>query len=265
MTNKKEVSVIIPAYQSAHLLPRCLEALSLNQEIKEIIVVNDASTDDTDNVLQTFPVNVIRHDTNRGPVVARNTGAAQATGKYLLFLDSDIELAPNYISGLSKFLNDHPKTGIVSGRIESPQGERVGYNFSHPITIIRSAIGEYVFQRTSRFWQKTFLKPWLNRLAGKFNLNFVPDQEMQVGYVIEQAFMTRRELFKKLGGFDENFFIFHEGADYAERVRREGWEIWYSPAVTAVHHNLRSHSKRRNVFRRQSMRYYLRKHGLRLW
>ena len=95
------VSVIIPAYNRAHVLPRAITSV-LNQTFTdyEIIVVDDASTDDTGTVAQNTdgPLRVICHELNRGPAAARNTGIRAARGAYVAFLDSDDEWLPGKLA-----------------------------------------------------------------------------------------------------------------------------------------------------------------------
>jgi glycosyltransferase involved in cell wall biosynthesis len=93
-----EYSVVIPAYNRGDLLPRAIASV-LRQSLpaREIIIVDDASTDGTAAVAARFPgapLQVVSHVQNRGPSVARNTGVASARAPWVAFLDSDDEWAP---------------------------------------------------------------------------------------------------------------------------------------------------------------------------
>lgn len=95
------VSVIIPIYNRAHLIRRTLDSV-LKQSYRnlEIIIVDDASTDNTEEVIKTIAdprIRYIRHPTNSGGGTARNTGVKEATGKYVTFLDSDDQWLPDKI------------------------------------------------------------------------------------------------------------------------------------------------------------------------
>ncbi len=90
-----EISVIIPTYNRAHLLPRAIESV-LNQSLppKEIIVVDDGSTDNTLNVLDQYPdINIIEQR-NNGVSSARNIGIERSSVEWVTFLDSDDEWLP---------------------------------------------------------------------------------------------------------------------------------------------------------------------------
>lgn len=96
-----EVSVIIPAYNRAHCINRAMQSVR-SQTFKdmEIIVVNDGSTDNTEEIVMSIPDERIRYihcETNRGPGAARNEGLKAARGKYIAFLDSDDEWLPEKI------------------------------------------------------------------------------------------------------------------------------------------------------------------------
>ncbi|MFB6165571.1 MAG: glycosyltransferase family 2 protein [Haloarculaceae archaeon] len=92
------VSVVIPTYNRADVLSRAVEsALAQTLADVEVIVVDDASTDHTDEVLASFDddrLTTLVHDENRGGSAARNTGIDHATGEYVAFLDSDDEWRP---------------------------------------------------------------------------------------------------------------------------------------------------------------------------
>lgn len=92
------VSVIIPTYNRAHLLGRAIRSvLAQTRQDFELIVVDDASTDNTREVVGGFAdprVRYVRHDVNRGGTVAMNTGLQEARGEYVTFLDDDDEYLP---------------------------------------------------------------------------------------------------------------------------------------------------------------------------
>ena len=126
------VSVIIPAYNRADVLPRAIASV-LNQTFTdyEIIVVDDGSTDETGSVARNSdgPVRVISHELNRGAAAARNTGIRAAIGAYVAFLDSDDEWLPKKLSrqiGLLEGLGTS-YNACCSGRILNHPG--LGYSW----------------------------------------------------------------------------------------------------------------------------------------
>lgn len=112
------VSVIIPTYNRAHLIGASIEsALAQYCPEMEIIVIDDASTDDTEQVVSQIgpAVRYIRQDENRGPAVARNTGIAAARGELIALLDSDDLWLPGKLARQLPLFDD-PAIGMVHGR-----------------------------------------------------------------------------------------------------------------------------------------------------
>jgi glycosyltransferase involved in cell wall biosynthesis len=115
------ISVILPTYNRAHVLARAILSV-LNQEYDdfELIVIDDASTDETCQVVQSFEdtrIRYIRHPQNRGAAAARNTGIHAARGRYLAFQDSDDEWLPEKLARQVASLSDSPeKTGVAYSR-----------------------------------------------------------------------------------------------------------------------------------------------------
>jgi glycosyltransferase involved in cell wall biosynthesis len=112
------VSIVIPTYNRAHLLSRAIKSV-LNQTYSnfELMVVDDCSTDDTENVVTSFHddrIQYIRHEKNRGAPAARNTGIVAAKGEYIAFQDSDDEWLPTKLEKQVVAFNSAPTDlGVV--------------------------------------------------------------------------------------------------------------------------------------------------------
>src|SRR5205814_10481932 len=108
-TMEVSVSIIVPVYNNPHDLVECLNALvPLHSPEVEIIVVDDASTDDIHTVITQSSVQVLRLMHNSGPAAARNHGARHAQGKILFFVDADIILSPGAVSYVVQLFNAYP-------------------------------------------------------------------------------------------------------------------------------------------------------------
>ena len=114
------ISVIIPTYNRCNSLLLALRSLD-NQKIPnedfEVIVVDDGSTDNTEQVcLNQFNFDLqYKYQSNHGDAAARNTGARMARGDFLVFLDDDIRIEPGYLEGLSSYYSTEPST-IIMGK-----------------------------------------------------------------------------------------------------------------------------------------------------
>ena len=113
-----KISVIIPAYNQAHFLGAAVESvLSQSMPDFELIIVNDGSTDQTEQVVLSYQDSRITYvsQQNRGLSGARNTGIRQASGDYLTYLDSDDAFFPQKLAVLSKAL-ENPEIGFAAGQ-----------------------------------------------------------------------------------------------------------------------------------------------------
>jgi glycosyltransferase involved in cell wall biosynthesis len=112
------VSVVIPNYNYANILGLCLESVfSQTHPPHEVIVSDDASTDNSLDVAAAFPCRVVTSERNRGVSAARNAGIAASSGDVLFFVDSDEALAPDAIEEALRLLAEDPKLGCVHGVI----------------------------------------------------------------------------------------------------------------------------------------------------
>ena len=116
MSNIK-VSIIIPVYNGALLISRCLESIfnQIGSFELEVIVIDDGSTDKSLDLLDSYPKPItILRQSNQGPAAARNKGIEIATGKYLTFLDADDYWEPTFLKETVSFIEDKPETIAVS-------------------------------------------------------------------------------------------------------------------------------------------------------
>ncbi|MFE4360077.1 glycosyltransferase family 2 protein [Kitasatospora sp. NPDC056800] len=110
------VSVVIPLYNDARTLPACLDAVTAQTYPNlEIVVVDDASTDDSALVAEKYPCRLVRQERNAGPAETRNRGAREARGEIVFFLDADVGLSPTSVAAAVERLAADPETGSVCG------------------------------------------------------------------------------------------------------------------------------------------------------
>ncbi len=108
------ISVIIPAYNAAETLEDCLRAVGhLDYQDFEVIVVDDASTDNTAAIASSFPCRVVRSPSNRGAAQARNEGARLAQGEVIVFTDADVLLPADALRLLEENFRDPSIAGVV--------------------------------------------------------------------------------------------------------------------------------------------------------
>lgn len=254
-----DISVVVIHYEGAQYIEQCIASIRRQARIKEIIFVDDSSKNSPEIQARELGLTFLRHEINRGPVAARNTGAAHATGTYLLFVDVDAILDDNYASLLAEKFDTDKKLGVATGKMIE-NGERTWYNFGNDPEPMRDAIQNFLNTLILKFWRIWALRETLMWLSTPFTLNFVKDVEREVDWVIERAFMTRRNIFEDLGGLDEKYFMFFEGPDYCRRVREIGYSVKYVPEAICNHQGGHSHNpERRAKFFVAAREYYFKK------
>ena len=168
---KTRVSVIIPTYNRGWIIKEAIDSV-LSQDYRdfELIVVDDGSTDNTDDILNSYREDIIVfRQKNQGVSAARNRGLAEASGRFIAFLDSDDLWLPQKLSRQVEFFNKNPDAQIC-------QTEE---------TWIRKGV------RVNP--KKRHKKPW----------GMIFEPSLALCLVSPSAVMIRRSLFEKVGGFDE--------------------------------------------------------------
>jgi len=189
------VSIIIPTYNREHLLGRALKSI-LNQTYKdfEVIVVDDGSTDNTEDVIREFSalkIHYIKHIENKGEGAARNTGVKAARGDYVAFLDSDDEYLPEKLEKeMAVFKSESPRLGVVYS--DMCEIERNGAKY---------------------LWRSPTFMP-------KDGLSYRRALEYQIYGIGIGSSVVRRACFDKVGFFDEGL-SYYVDLDFFIRLSKE--------------------------------------------
>src|SRR5688572_6916008 len=116
--NKDVVSVIIPCYKQAAFLKEAIESvLTQTYPYFEILVIDDGSPDNVEEVSKSYPQIHYVKQPNSGAAIARNNGLLKSKGSFLVFLDSDDRLLPNALEDGVNFLENHPECAFVTGTV----------------------------------------------------------------------------------------------------------------------------------------------------
>jgi GT2 family glycosyltransferase/lipopolysaccharide/colanic/teichoic acid biosynthesis glycosyltransferase len=233
-----EVSVIIVNYNVKHFLEQCLMAIEQarhNLNI-EIIVVDNASVDGSQAMVKKkFPdVKLIENSKNFGFAKANNIGLRLARGRYILILNPDTLIQEDTIIVLKKFLDEHPAVSAVGCKLINPDG-------SFQITSRRSIPTPWVAFTKIVGLSRIFPK---SKIFGRYNLSYIPpDVESEVDVLSGSLMMVRREVFEKVGYFDEDYFMYGEDIDLCYRIKKAGGKIYYTPKTKAIHYKGESTKK----------------------
>ena len=225
-----DVSVVIVSYESRELLARCLAALAADAgriATVETIVVDQASRDGTAAWLAAEhpDVRLVALSENVGFGAGNNRAAAIAAGRWLLLLNSDAFVRRGAIDELVRFAEAHPAAGAVGPRLLWPDG-RLQRSCRRFPTVFRLAT-EYLYLRK--------LAPRSRALNGFYCGEFAHDAARRVDWLTGACVLVRRELYERLEGFDEAFFLYSEEVDLLYRAAQLGAETWFDPAAEVVH------------------------------
>jgi GT2 family glycosyltransferase len=212
-----KTSIIIPVFNKAAFTLQCLRSLlsEISLDQREIIVVDNASTDETKQVLSYFGgfIQVVSNEENRGFVDACNQGAAKARGEFLVFLNNDTEVLPGWLNYLEETAQ-RPSVGAV------------GSLFLYPDGSIQEA-GAIVWRNGEAHHYGWGASP------GDRRFNFA----REVDYCSAASLLIRKDLFDKLAGFDRRFApAYYEDVDICFGVRSLGYKVMYQPASRLVHY-----------------------------
>ncbi|PJA73205.1 hypothetical protein CO151_14545 [bacterium CG_4_9_14_3_um_filter_65_15] len=227
------VSVIIPVYNKLDLTRVCIESLHTHpvEPGFEIIVVDNGSTDGTTEWLreqqEAKRLRSVLSGENLGFADGCNAGAAVARGKYLLFLNNDMEVKPSWLDPLVTTLDHDPQVGVVGAKLLFPDG-----TIQHGgVALVEVHADRVTFGGIHLSYQKSGSDPAANRA-----------QQMQV--VTGACLAIRPEVFAAAGGFDAEYWNGNEDVDLCLKVKQAGWKVVYRPECEIIHYESQSGTQR---------------------
>lgn len=236
-----DISVIIVNYNVKELLEQCIKSiLSASQKLNvEIIVVDNNSFDGSIEHLKTkFPnqpkLKLIESPVNLGFAKANNLGVKEAAGEYLLILNPDTILQEDTLEKTLQFYKTTPGIGAMTCKLILPNGKldlACRRSFPTPSVAVYRILG------LSRIFPK-------NRMFGKYNLTYLNENETYEVDAIVGAFMLiKKDIYEKVKGFDEDYFMYGEDLDLCFRIKKEGYGIYYYPDTSIIHYKGESTKK----------------------
>lgn len=214
-------SIIIPVFNKASFTRRCLDTLRETLDGAgdgEIIVVDNASSDDTTELLAAYSwIRVLRNEKNLGFAVANNQGAQLTTGEFLVLLNNDTQGFPGWLAAMLATARE-PGVGAVGAKLL--YGDR---SVQHGGVVV----GGDVLGRHS------FLP--LHQHLRESNDCVSANRRRDVQAVTGACLVTPRAIYNELGGLDEQFWNGYEDVDYCFKVRARGLRVVYEPSATLFH------------------------------
>jgi GT2 family glycosyltransferase len=222
------VSLLIVNFRVYDDLDRCLQAIACALRPGDEVIVFDQESDEAKRaaVAARHPgVRWIASPRNVGFAAGVNRAAAVARTPRLLWLNPDAVISAPVVEALDAWLTSHPETGCVGPRVVDEDGrvQASARRFPDPTTAIAGR---------STWLTRHFPDNWLTR----HNLPArTADRPQTVDWLAGSCLLTRRDLFERLGGLDEGFFLYWEDADYCRRAAALGFGCTYLPTVSVQH------------------------------
>ncbi|MFZ2193850.1 MAG: glycosyltransferase [Candidatus Moraniibacteriota bacterium] len=242
---KVKLAIIIVNYKSQAYLKSCLDSIFAKIDplvMLEVIVVNNDIESDLTSIQVAYPVvRIIQNKNNQGFGGGNNLGAKIARGDFLLFLNPDTEIINTNILELLKEFTKNPEIGIIGSQLLTTDDVVQEWSMGSELSLW--GILKNKFKKEDTFRGKNIKK-------------------QSVGWVAGTALFIRRELFKKIDGFDEQFFMYFEDVDLCLRVRKLGKKVLYFPDFTILHYGGKSYNEKK-IQKKQYYRsqdYYFQKH-----
>ena len=223
-----DLTVIIPNINGKHFMKQCLDSINIQKCSVEIIVVDNASTDGSQNYIKTiYPdVKLIENRENLGFAAAVNQGIKVSNADFVFLMNNDVVLELDCIKNLLTCIDSDENIFAVSSKM-------LQY---HDKTIIDDAGDEY----TILGWTK---KVGNGKSADKFN------NEREIFSACAGAALYRKKIFDIIGFFDENFFAYMEDVDISYRARIYGYICIYCPQAIVYHVGSATSGSKYNSFK----------------
>ena len=210
-------TAVIVNYNGAAYLDACIAALERSTpRPADIVVVDNASTDDSLAELSAFPrVNVLRQPRNLGFAGGANVGLAAVETPYASLLNPDVEVERDFGAALLRAFADDPALGAAGALLLYPETTTV----QHAGGVIERPL------MTTR--HRAYREP----------VESIGPESVDVDFVTGGAMGLRLDAFRAVGGFDEQFApVYYEDVDLCASLRRAGWRVRFVPAMRAAHH-----------------------------
>ena len=230
-----KLSITIVNYNQKYFPRLCVEALNKSKTDFdfEIIVCDNNSSDESLDYLKKIDkkgdIKLIEAGKNIGYGAGHNLAAKAAKGKYILILNTDITVEADTLQKMIDFLEKHKDVGMIGPKLMYHNGE-----------IQKSCRRNFKF--FDLFIKRTFLKkiwPFKKRYENYIMADFNHDKVQEVDLITGAFMMMPKNVFDKISGFDERYFLFMEDFDLCKKVSKADFKVIYCPEAKAIHYHKR--------------------------
>lgn len=233
--------MIIVSYNTQSLLFACLDSMlrpeSSGDLAMEVVVVDNASTDGSPAMVRSrFPsVLLVETGYNAGYAKAANAGIAASRGRYVLLLNSDVEVLGGALEEMHRTLERAPEAAVIGPQLLNPDGTKQESCFRFP-TLAMSFLDFFpINHRLAR-----------SRLNGRYPLA-EHREPFAIDHPLGACMMVKRQAVHEVGAMDEDFFMYCEEVDWCYRFKKSGWAVLCEPRAKVIHHGGQSTRQQRGA------------------
>jgi hypothetical protein len=228
------LSAAIVTFNSRNTSGRTLDSILAQAEGAsplKLVVVDNCSTDGTADIVAGYAaryqqISLIRNRHNSGFAKAHNLALARIGSRYHVICNPDIVFSDGALRRLQQFMDEHADIGIVCPRFTYPDGSLQPLNRRYP-TICDLFLRRFLPGRLKPVFRK--------RLAAYEMMDVGYDRDYDVPFLTGALMFCRTDVLKRVGGFDERFFLYFEDADLSRKVQASGLRTVYCHRVSVTH------------------------------
>ncbi len=220
-----KLSIIIVNWNTKDLLKNCLESLAEDYVRLggcEVIVVDNGSDDGSVSMVKklrvkNYELKIIENKENLGFSIGNNIGIKKAKGDYIMLLNTDTIIGKGSIAKLISYLDCHDEVAIVGPKLLNSDGTVQANCGRFPDLIV------------------SFVMLFKEHFGGSDFVRTSPEKSMFVDWLMGAAFMTRKDVFDKVGGLDEEIFMYMEEVDWFYRANKVGFKAYFLKEAEITH------------------------------
>lgn len=244
----------IPNYNGGQNVARLAQQL-VDERLDQVIVLDDASTDDSLELLSKLndKITLVKGDTNLGPAGNRNRALPYLQDEdIVIFIDADMQLmSRNLRHSVEGFFKEEPHVALVGGGIMNKASRPMTYNYGVHTSHFGDSLGVGLERLAVVLHFKFLVRPLMGlarRYTRNLDIRWLKPKSDRVDWVSEGHCYVRANVLKQVGGFDANL-RYHEGKELAWRIRRAGWGVLFAPRLWTRHLEFDVRGKSENQLR----------------
>ena len=214
-------SALIVSFNTRALTLEAIGSVVNEPDVQVVVVDNNSHDGSASAIAERFSrVRLVRSARNLGFAGGVNRAADEASGEFLLVLNSDARLQPGALTCLLELMRSRPRAALVAPALCYPDGQPQPAAFAFP-GLVQVALDLFPINRLMN-----------SRLNGRVHAT----EPRQIDHPLGACMLIRRAAWEDVGPLDEGYFMYLEEIDWCRRARARGWDIWHQPHAVVVHH-----------------------------